>query len=281
MSINSAAFVACRVPRDRTRGDRHVAAGINPAAVDQSCRVSRDRAGGDGHGAGAGNAAGGELVPQDPNDESTSVLLERIKAEREAQAPARKKTKTRTRSTEVKEESSRASTKSEAPEEVPSNNESKRDADEHTVVPIDETDRDDVMAIVRDVFEEYEELDRDDAIHEVSHKLGYKRTGSQIRDILSDDIRTAMRRDILYSDNGMYRLGCQSIDDYKRDELIKYLLSAMGRTWWEQQDAIREATRHLGFRRTGKKIQQAFESAINSAIRRDLLERDEQSLRRL
>ena len=34
------------------------------------------------------------------------------------------------------------------------------------------------------------------------------------------------------------------------------------------------AARHLGFRRTGKRIKSAFKSAINAAIRLGLLERD-------
>ena len=40
-------------------------------------------------------AFGGEVVPQDPRDEPPSVLLERIRAEREKQSELKKKARTR------------------------------------------------------------------------------------------------------------------------------------------------------------------------------------------
>ncbi len=45
------------------------------------------------------HAFSGKLVPQDPNDEPASVLLEKIRDEKEDQKPKRKKTKTKVKST--------------------------------------------------------------------------------------------------------------------------------------------------------------------------------------
>jgi type I restriction enzyme S subunit len=45
------------------------------------------------------DAFSGKLVPQDPNDEPASVLLEKIQDEKENQQPQRKKTKTKVKRT--------------------------------------------------------------------------------------------------------------------------------------------------------------------------------------
>jgi hypothetical protein len=54
----------------------------------------------------------------------------------------------------------------------------------------------------------------------------------------------------------------------------------MGRKWWAREDAIRAASRRLGYARTGRRIRDAFKSAINGAIRRGLLEYDGQLIRK-
>ena len=130
------------------------------------------------------------------------------------------------------------------------------------------------MAAFRQVFTDGAERDRDEAIREVARALGYARTGSTIRDTLDGQMRAAVRRGIIYCDNSVYAIDCRHIDDYTRDDLIDYLLAAMGRIWWDRDVAVTAAARYLGFRRTGKKIQAAFKSVINAAIRRKLLERD-------
>jgi len=55
----------------------------------------------------------------------------------------------------------------------------------------------------------------------------------------------------------------------------------MGRKWWYRGDAIRAASRRLGFQRAGRQIAAAFKSAINGAIRRGLLEYEGEMIRRI
>jgi hypothetical protein len=85
---------------------------------------------------------------------------------------------------------------------------------------------------------------------------------------------------VIQNNRGVLSLLSRNIGDYSRDELIGTLLSVMGAVWWEQEEAIRAAARHLGFKRTGSLIRDAFKSAINGAIRRDILDRDGNLIRR-
>jgi len=145
---------------------------------------------------------------------------------------------------------------------------------------IDEINRDELMAAIRDVFKTGESLDPDTAITDIARVLGYRRTGARIHEELRSALRTAIRRHIINRDKGVISLECATIDDYTRDELIGTLLAAMGSGWLDREDAIRAAAHRLGFRRTGSQIRKAFKSAINGAIRRGLLDYDDHIIRR-
>lgn len=138
---------------------------------------------------------------------------------------------------------------------------------------IDDIDRDDVLAVIRQVFSDGARRDRPTAIREVAHALGYDRTGARIQAVLDTDLLTAVRRGILENDRGELRLLCRSADDYTLDHRVAMLLAAMGGGWQTRDEAITAAARHLGYRRTGPAIRAAFKSAINAAMRRGLLER--------
>lgn len=142
-----------------------------------------------------------------------------------------------------------------------------------TPAPIWETERVDVMATIREVFSSGGPRDREQAFRDIAFALGYKRTGSRIREVLDRDIQTAVRRGILENRGGQLSLLCRGIEQYTLDHLIAMLLAAIGGTWWDREQAIIATARHLGFRRTGQNIRAAFKFAINAAIRRGLLER--------
>ena len=115
-------------------------------------------------------------------------------------------------------------------------------------------------------------LIRDEAIREVAHALNFQRTGNRIAETIDSALIAAVKRGVIANDRGVLYLLRRNIDEYSRDDLIAALLGAMGGKWWEREDAIRAATRYLGYTRTGSRISDAFKSAINGGIRRGLLE---------
>ena len=145
---------------------------------------------------------------------------------------------------------------------------------EERPVPISETERNDVLAVIRQIFSDGKLRDRDSAICEVARALGYRRTGSAILDVVNRDLLTAVRRGILENYSGELRLQSRSIEDYERSFLKEQFLAAIGRTWIERDQAIRELARWLGFARTGTLIEDTARSLINGLLREERIETD-------
>lgn len=132
----------------------------------------------------------------------------------------------------------------------------------------------DVLLYIRDVVKGSDPVPREDAIREIATLLGAERVGPRIRDLIESALTTASRRAIIETAGRGLVARTHSIDDYDREFLRSALKNVMGRSWTEQSEAIRAATRWLGFRRTGSTITAAFQSAIRGAIRQRLVERD-------
>ncbi len=146
-------------------------------------------------------------------------------------------------------------------------------ADE-TPVPIHQTERTDVLQVIRQVFSEGPPRPRDDAIRDVVRALGYRRTGEKIQEVLHADLLTAVRRGILENTNGTLRLCARSITDLDRDFLKQQFLAAIGRPWIDRDTAIRDFCRWLGFARTGPVIEDTARSIINGLLREGRLQAD-------
>jgi type I restriction enzyme S subunit len=231
----------------------------------------------------------GELVPTEAElarqegrgYEPASVLLERIRATHDSQSPrpARRRRGPKPPALETDEPAEEDGSKRSAPatttvaHEPPGKN--------GHPVPIDQTDRNEVMAVIRDLFASGGPRDRKDATREIAGALGYRRTGSRIAEILDNDLRTAVRRGILENTPDGLRLLCRTIADYDRDFLLQQLTAAMGTTWWDREDLVSATARWLGFRRTGAVIQETLKATISLAIRRGLLESDGPRVRKV
>ena len=137
------------------------------------------------------------------------------------------------------------------------------------------------MIAIRRVARREPPMPRDDFIKELATELGYRRVGSNIRTHLSGHIRAAVRRDILENNGGELDLATNSITDYTRDELIDAITSVMRkRSTYEREEVIRAVANHYGFKRVTQSIRKQIKSAINGAIRRDIIERAGSDIRR-
>ena len=84
-----------------------------------------------------------------------------------------------------------------------------------------------------------------------------------------------MMRGIIQSNGEMIVPATQNVDDYDRDDLIKYACSVTKKgKLYEQDTVIRDTLKHLGFQRITERMRNAVASAIRSGIRNGLFVRD-------
>lgn len=141
-------------------------------------------------------------------------------------------------------------------------------------VNINQSDRAEVLQVIRKVFNTGGARDSETALQDVAKAMGYRRVGSSIRTVLGRDLLTAVRRGILENTDGNYTLLARSLSEYDRNFLKASFLSAIGRSWVERKEAIRLLARWLGFARTGAAMTEVGRSLINGLIRTGDLEKD-------
>lgn len=229
----------------------------------------------------------GELVPQNPNDESATVLLERIRGHRAASEgePKRSRRAQRSASREHRdtEETAPMALRDERvlrPTIRKSEPALRSSAERDLAFSIDDTELEEILFTIRHRAASGDSLDRDTFIREVARDLGFRRTGPRIYDAVERALNAACRRYIVAIENGVVVPYTGSIDDYTRDDVKQFLLSVLGTSWNDQQHATRALARHLGFKRTGRSIEAAVRSAVNGLIRQQQLERSGEQIRR-
>ncbi len=158
----------------------------------------------------------------------------------------------------------------------------KKTDDGQATQPRSDPDREDITCLVRQVFSIGGARERDAAISELARKLGYQRTSSRIAEELDNALRTAVRRGILENDGGALKIAIRSIEDYDRGFLKEQFVASLGgRRWIERDEAIRDFSRWLGFRRTGPSIDETARSLINGLIREGRIESNGSQIRRV
>ncbi len=235
----------------------------------------------------------GELVPTEAelgeaegrDYETAEALLERIRRERVASQPSTTRSPRRPRAARQAPATADPKTNGRAPSAShDAAKEVKRTskAAKAVVEPArsEELDFDEMLAHVREVFADGNERDRDQAIRDIASALGYARVSPNIRETASSLIRAAVRRGILAKENGQYALLARSGANYTRDHLIDSLLSSINGIWTDRPEAIRATARHLGHRRASPAFQQSMKSAINGALRRQIVESNGPQIRK-
>ncbi|OGO25000.1 MAG: hypothetical protein A2W33_01260 [Chloroflexi bacterium RBG_16_52_11] len=138
-----------------------------------------------------------------------------------------------------------------------------------------------LICIIRQLFGDGSVRERDAVIGDLGKILGYQRTIPRVKEELESALRIAVRRGVLETRGDGLAILLQRITDYDRDFLKGQFLSSLtGRRWVERADAYRLFARWMGFRRTGRSIEETAKSLVNGLIRDGRIESDGSRIRR-
>jgi hypothetical protein len=145
----------------------------------------------------------------------------------------------------------------------------------------DELDREELICRIRQLFSDGENRGQDAAIGALARDLGHQHPSNRIRENLDAALRIAVGRGILEDRHRSLRLAARNVGEYERNFLKEqFLASLSGRPWIGRDDAIRAFARWMGFRRTGRSIEDTARSLINGLVRERRLESDGSLIRR-
>lgn len=154
-------------------------------------------------------------------------------------------------------------------------------AEETPAVGASVLDGADLMCAVRQLFTKGVALERTAAVSALAQALGVSAADAGIAAELDGALRTAVRRGILENTRGQLQIDVRTIAAYQRDFLKDQFLAALpGRQWVERDAAMRRFARWLGFKRTGKAIDDSARSLINGLLREGRLESTGTQIRR-
>ena len=140
---------------------------------------------------------------------------------------------------------------------------------------LEDFETEEVMAVFRQVLRPGGERTRLELLREVARGLGFKRLGRNIEDGLRGHLRAAIRREIVGVegvDTVMQR--SRNLADYDREEIRERLSQMTDASGRDQEEVMRLVAAYYGFRRLTEGARAALRTAINSAIRHGVIERD-------
>jgi hypothetical protein len=123
----------------------------------------------------------------------------------------------------------------------------------------------------------------DDLLKQAARECGFAKATRGVRKVLKRHLRAAfLRRVVGRREDGMLILVTVRFSDYEPTELIRTISSVTKPTGrvWEREDVVRNVAAYFGFERVTDSVRERMKSALNSAIRKGILAREGQLLRR-